>query len=244
MHLICAAVAMASVAGTPVTLLGKTDITVMGVRGEGAPLAALQAFLTARKHVLNGCYEDRLVTDPSTTGTMRLAFTVNPQGRAESVVTESKLPFIGDCVASVVRNLAFPFRPEAPVKVETEVTFEKATKETPPPAPSLPASLRPATGSDPFAKLKVSARGRVDIRVERVGAQDVRAADLERFIRSRKAALLGCFEKELARRPGLNGQLNLAFTLTQAGRVGNIKADNLPLGVAPQLVRAMVPRWS
>lgn len=235
------AVLMTALATSPRPgLNGTTEIQVLGVKGEGVPIAALQSFLTARKHSFNACYEDRLVTDPKAGGTMRLAFTINPQGRAEAVVAETKLPFIGECVASLVRGLAFSVRPEAPVKVEAQVTFAKATaapvgKDAPPPPP-----LR----GDPFGAMNVVIRGKVEVRIEHVGARDVDVGALERYVRSRKAQLTQCYEKELVQRPALNGRLAVSFMIAPSGRVVSVEADNEKLGTVPGCVRTAIGGWA
>jgi TonB family protein len=66
-------------------------------------------------------------------------------------------------------------------------------------------------------------------------APEVDSADVDReklaaYVRARKGAIQGCYEKELKRNPSLKGKIVVRFTITTQGRTSDIEIEENTLG--------------
>lgn len=204
---------------------GVTEVRVLGVQGAGVDVASLTKALRTVSAPLNGCYEDRLVrADP--TGTGRLAFTLTPEGRALDVKVALDLKglagedVMADCLMNATRQWALPFFPPAPVKVEAELTFRR------------PRAL-PRRG-----------QGQCTIQLAKFGGTEAEAEALEASLATRKASIVGCFEKAPNRQPGLKQVLAISFVITPDGRSADITPHAAPDDPVAPCVKAVVRGWS
>lgn len=188
---------------------GMALIQVLGVKGQGVDIEAVQRFFETQQGTLDPCYRTR--------STMRLAFTIDPQGRATDVLAEA------DCVAVGVRAWVFPFKPKGPVRVEAKVLFE------PQPPPS--DDHRPPV-----------IRGRVEVASPKALGGGIPPEDLERYVKSRKSGIQGCYEKELKGNPGHKDAMAVTFSITPLGRAANVAGD-AKLEPITACVRAIVRGW-
>jgi hypothetical protein len=104
--------------------------------------------------------------------------------------------------------------------------------------------LVPAEVIVPFVPLGPNRRGAIVIGVPEIANQALDRAKLEAYFRSRKGAVLGCYERELRRDPSLAGKLSLRFVITPAGRSSDLELDENALNVAVgACVRTVVRGW-
>ncbi len=73
-------------------------------------------------------------------------------------------------------------------------------------------------------------RGGVSIQTPEVESADVDREKLAAFVRSRKSAIQGCYEKELKRNPSLKGKVVVRFTISTSGRATDIELEENTLG--------------
>ena len=73
-------------------------------------------------------------------------------------------------------------------------------------------------------------RGRVADAAPEVESKDVDREALAKYVRSRKAAIQGCYEKELKRNPSLKGKVVVRFTITKLGRASEISIEEDTMG--------------
>lgn len=220
--------------------VAQTEIAVLGVKGRGVAFNALQDDLNNRRAPLNRCYQDRLFSEPGASGTMRLAFAIDLHGRASEIVADAPtLRFLDACVVPLVRTWAFPFKPPTVVKVETEIRFSVA-------APKRPVVIdTPGPVPDAFRGMNTELfiRGKLDLELEKVSSGEVDMAMLERYVRSRRAALLGCYEKQLRNQPALQGSIPVHFTLTPLGRPTGITAESEVMKPVGTCLALMIRGW-
>jgi len=80
------------------------------------------------------------------------------------------------------------------------------------------------------AKGDARVSGRVAAAAPEVDSADVDRDALARYIKARLTAIRGCYEKELKRNPTLKGKVVVRFTITPAGRAGDIRIEENSVG--------------
>ncbi len=88
-------------------------------------------------------------------------------------------------------------------------------------------------------------RGRVADAAPEVESKDVDREALARYVRSRKAAIQGCYEKELKRNPSLKGKVVVRFTITKMGRASEIGIEEDTMGneAVGSCIKAIIRGW-
>lgn len=254
--MLLAAVATAVLAQGAPAQVAQTEIAVLGVKGAGVKFDELEDALQGRVGPLNRCYQDRLFSEPGTTGTMRLAFAIDPHGRASEIVAEAPaLKYLDACVVPLVRGWAFPFKGRQAVKVEAQITFSIAPPKKPqlidrlgrmPDVTSGPIAVpQPGQVPDMFRGMQpeIFIRGKLDFSIEKVSTGEIDMSVLERYIRARKAALLGCYEKQLRLQPALHGSIPVHFSITTTGRASGITTDNETMQPVSTCIALMIRGW-
>lgn len=65
------------------------------------------------------------------------------------------------------------------------------------------------------------------------GGNEVDASAVARIIRGQLGGIRACYERELARNPGLSGRLEMSFTIGEGGRITRISAAGPVASAAP-----------
>ena len=88
-------------------------------------------------------------------------------------------------------------------------------------------------------------RGRVQDAAPDVESSDVDREALARYVKQRKAAITGCYEKELKRNPSLKGKVVVRFTIGTNGRVTEIDIEENTLGneAVGSCIRSVIRGW-
>ena len=88
-------------------------------------------------------------------------------------------------------------------------------------------------------------RGRVADAAPEVESKDVDRDALARYVRSRKAAIQGCYEKELKRNPSLKGKVVVRFTITKMGRASDIGIEEDTMGneAVGSCIKSIIRGW-
>jgi TonB family protein len=88
-------------------------------------------------------------------------------------------------------------------------------------------------------------RGRVQDAAPEVESSDVDREALARYVKQRKAAITGCYEKELKRNPSLKGRVVVRFTIGTNGRVTEIDIEENTLGndAVGSCIRSVIRGW-
>ncbi len=73
-------------------------------------------------------------------------------------------------------------------------------------------------------------KGRVEDSTPDVDSADVDRGKLTEFVRARKRAIQGCYEKELKRNPSLKGKVTVNFNINPQGRAVNVEVEDGGLG--------------
>lgn len=73
-------------------------------------------------------------------------------------------------------------------------------------------------------------RGGVSLSTPEVESSEVDREALAKFVRARKAAIQGCYEKELKRNPSLKGKVVVRFSISPSGRTKDIDIEENTLG--------------
>lgn len=131
--------------------------------------------------------------------------------------------------------------PPRQVEVDEEPVGDSLAPLTPVPDPELsPISNRPP---DEFSQGVV--RGRVADVAPDVASKDVDREALSRYVRSRKAAILGCYEKELRRNATLKGRIVVIFTITRLGRASEIGIEEDTVGneAVGSCIKSIIRGW-
>ena len=78
-----------------------------------------------------------------------------------------------------------------------------------------------------------------------VESSEVNREQLASFVRQRKGAIQGCYEKELKRNPTLKGKVVVRFSITPAGRTSDIEIDENTLNneAVASCIRTVVRGW-
>ncbi|HEY8211393.1 MAG TPA: AgmX/PglI C-terminal domain-containing protein [Myxococcaceae bacterium] len=100
---------------------------------------------------------------------------------------------------------------------------------------------------------KVNVGGKVDARVEgrvkdaapEVESSNVDRDALARYVKARLKAIQNCYEKELKRNPSLKGKVMVRFTITKAGRTGDIDIEENTMGneAVASCIRTVIRSW-
>ena len=77
----------------------------------------------------------------------------------------------------------------------------------------------------PGEKVDARLHGRLSDPIPSVDDPNVDRDSLTRYLRSRKAAILGCYEKEVRKHGARNGRLVLHFNMTRLGRAADIAIE-------------------
>lgn len=88
-------------------------------------------------------------------------------------------------------------------------------------------------------------RGRVADAAPEVDSKDVDREALNKYLRSRKAAITGCYERELKRNPSLKGKIVVRFTITKMGRASDVAIEDDTMhneGVA-SCIKTVIRGW-
>lgn len=88
-------------------------------------------------------------------------------------------------------------------------------------------------------------KGRVADAAPDVDSKDVDREALAKYVRSRKSAIQGCYEKELKRNPQLKGKVVVRFTITKLGRASDvgIEEDTMNNEAVGSCIKAMIRGW-
>lgn len=94
-------------------------------------------------------------------------------------------------------------------------------------------------------KKEVAVSGRVKEMAAEVESSDVDRDALARYVRARLKAIQNCYEKELKRNPSLKGKVVVRFTITPAGRTGEIEIEENTLGneAVGACIRTVIRSW-
>ena len=128
-----------------------------------------------------------------------------------------------------------------------------------PPEPAPPPTLQPVAaphtddfndvldnhaGVVPLAHITLI-RGRVADAKPVLEGKSIDREALARYVRSRKAAILGCYEKELRRFPTLKGKVVVHFVITQLGRASEIAIEEDTMGneAVASCVKSIIRGW-
>lgn len=91
----------------------------------------------------------------------------------------------------------------------------------------------------------VKISGRVQDAAPEVDSAEVDREALARYVRSRKAAIQNCYERELKRNPSLKGKVVVRFSITPAGRSAEIEIEENTLGneSVASCIRTVIRGW-
>lgn len=94
-------------------------------------------------------------------------------------------------------------------------------------------------------KKEVAIKGRIVDQAPEVESAEVDREKLAAFVRQRKGAIQGCYEKELKRNPGLKGKVVVRFAITPAGRTSDIDIEENTLGneAVASCIKTVVRGW-
>lgn len=79
-------------------------------------------------------------------------------------------------------------------------------------------------------KGNATVKGGVSLAAPEVESADVDREKLAAYVRARKSAIQGCYEKELKRNPSLKGKVVVRFNITPSGRTSDIDVEENTLG--------------
>ena len=136
----------------------------------------------------------------------------------------------------VVLHPMRPYLDAAPIK-----------EVVPPVAPVLEeATLVPSS----YAELKAPkpgalVRGRLADAEPKLFSREIETEALARYIRARKAAILGCYEKELRKNPALSGKVVVQFLITPKGRASEVglMEDLIGNEAVGSCIKAILRSW-
>jgi TonB family protein len=94
-------------------------------------------------------------------------------------------------------------------------------------------------------KAAVQVRGKVADATPEVESADVDREKLASYVRSRKAAIQNCYEKELKRNPSLKGKVVVRFSITPQGRTTDIDIEENTLGneAVSSCIKTVIRGW-
>jgi hypothetical protein len=78
-----------------------------------------------------------------------------------------------------------------------------------------------------------------------IDTPDIDAKELAKWLNSRKPAIQSCYERQLKRTPTLKGHLEIMFTITPRGRIGEVgfDQDTLHSSAVEQCISGMMRGW-
>jgi TonB family protein len=94
-------------------------------------------------------------------------------------------------------------------------------------------------------KAVAAVRGGVSLQTPDVESSDVDREKLAGFVRARKSAIQGCYERELKRNPSLKGRVVIRFTITPQGTTSDIDVEENTLGndAVASCIRTVIRGW-
>lgn len=94
-------------------------------------------------------------------------------------------------------------------------------------------------------KKEAAVSGRVKEAAPEVESSDVDRDALARYVKARLKAIQNCYEKELKRNPSLKGKVVVRFSITPAGRTGDIDIEENTLGneAVGACIRTVIRGW-
>jgi outer membrane biosynthesis protein TonB len=95
------------------------------------------------------------------------------------------------------------------------------------------------------AKVDARVEGRVKDAAPEVESSNVDRDALARYVKARLKAIQNCYEKELKRNPSLKGKVMVRFTITKAGRTGDIDIEENTMGNegVASCIRTVIRSW-
>jgi TonB family protein len=95
------------------------------------------------------------------------------------------------------------------------------------------------------SKGDVRVEGRVRDAAPEIDSADVDRDALARYVKARLKAIQNCYEKELKRNPSLKGKVMVRFTITRAGRTGDIEVEENTMGneAVASCIRTVIRSW-
>ena len=163
------------------------------------------------------------------------------------VLSPAKRPVVEPVVVAAPVVVADPDPELPPVEIVPFPPSEPPEPVAPPKAPpgvtAFPEIHDFYIGPTPGKPLVI--RGRVADAQPQIRGEGVDREALARYIRSRKAAIQGCYEKELRRNLSLKGKLVVGFKITRMGRASEIgvEADTTGNEAVGSCVRAIIRGW-
>jgi len=88
--------------------------------------ASIRAAVRAHLDRIELCYEQRLLENPNLTGTTRVEFTINLDGKVDAATGSGFDATVDGCVADVIKQLVFPKPTDRPMTVRYPFTFKPA----------------------------------------------------------------------------------------------------------------------
>ncbi|MBX7096481.1 MAG: AgmX/PglI C-terminal domain-containing protein [Myxococcaceae bacterium] len=94
-------------------------------------------------------------------------------------------------------------------------------------------------------KKEVAVKGRVADVAPEVDSGDVDREALTKYVRARRAAIQGCYEKELKRNPSLKGKVVVRFEIGTNGRPQDVEIEENSLGndAVASCIRTLIRGW-
>ncbi|HZN91359.1 MAG TPA: AgmX/PglI C-terminal domain-containing protein [Myxococcales bacterium] len=95
------------------------------------------------------------------------------------------------------------------------------------------------------AKVDARVEGRVKDAAPEVESSAVDREGLARYVKARLKAIQNCYEKELKRNPSLKGKVLVRFTITRAGRTGEVEIEENTMGneAVASCIRTVIRSW-
>lgn len=209
------------------TVPASVDVAVLGT--QNVPYVEVDQYLKTRARLLVACFDGQTA---AAAVKARLSFGIDGYGRASGVTVDVPFANVAICLQDQSRAWLFPVRVTG--KVEAQVTYTAPTKR----APTMDPIFIPPQ-ADPGPGIK----GRVTFGTPTVNDRNVDAEVLQRYMRSRMAAVQGCYEKELRRAPELRGTTKLKYTITKLGRATDLEATATVNDALESCVKAIVRGW-
>jgi outer membrane biosynthesis protein TonB len=88
-------------------------------------------------------------------------------------------------------------------------------------------------------------KANMSMQAPEVDSVDVDREKLAAYVRSRKSAIQGCYEKELKRTPTLKGKVVVRFSITTSGRTSEIEIEENTLGndAVGSCIKTLIRGW-
>jgi hypothetical protein len=86
--------------------------------------AVVQRVIAANKQKFTTCFRDHKADLPSSTGTIKVMFSIASSGKVASATTELEGTHVGRCVNEVVKAMRFPRHVDAEVRVPIALAYD------------------------------------------------------------------------------------------------------------------------